>query len=77
MVEAPRGAIWAANIFAFILDKSFQAVEFISDQFHEINSLEDCRSAEDLRKYAESIKHRQPAFANELFAMANNSEKID
>ena len=73
-IKAPRGAIWLAEAFAFYLDKAEQAVHFIADQFTETKPLDQCETAQDVIDYANSIKHRDPSFANDLIAAANRSD---
>ena len=72
-IPTPRGAIWAADVFSKLLDTIDGGIDFIVDQFNEPAGLEQARSAEDVIRYANSIRHQDPSFADELIAAANRS----
>jgi len=73
-IKAPRGAIWLATAFAYYYEKAEQAVHFIADQFTEVKPLDQAETAQDVIDYANSIKHRDPSFAQDLIAAANRSD---
>jgi hypothetical protein len=64
----PRGAIWLATAFTYYLDKLGAALDFFARQG---GSLTDVSTPQDVVNYANSIRHTQPAFADDLIAAAN------
>ncbi len=75
MIEAPRGAIWAAGAFATALDIVGRAVEFLAEKFSSTpTSPDECKTPQELRNYAYSIQHAQPSTAQDLIAAANRAE---
>lgn len=73
LITAPRGAIVAAGAFAKFLDIIDGGIHFIADQFREVKPLDRAETAEDVIRYANSIRHSDPSFANELIAAANRT----
>lgn len=78
MVEAPRGAIWAAEVVFAATNFAGAVVDKISAFARAFrgtpSSLESCKTAEDVIAYANSIRDKHPTFANELIAAANRKE---
>ncbi len=72
--QAPRSHERIAEVIVAVTDTIGRGIEFIADQFREIRSPDDCRTPEDLRRYAATIMERQPGLANELIAFANHAE---
>lgn len=73
--QAPRGAIWAAELFAGALDlvgKFFDKIR--SASWSPPQSLDACKNAEDVIAYANSIRFSQPTFASELLAAAGRDQ---
>ena len=73
-IEAPKGAEYLANAFAYYLDKIGNGIQYIHDQFAEFPSLDACRTPDEVRSYARSIQNTQPGFASELFAAADRAD---
>ena len=73
--RAPRSHERIAEIIVAVTNTVGRGIEFIADQFREIRSPDDCRTPDDLRRYAASIMARQPGFANELISFANHAEE--
>lgn len=69
----PRGGEILAELAAAAFLRLKSGIEFISDQFREIKSPDDCRTPQELLRYAYSIQEQQPDLANELIAIANRS----
>ena len=46
-IEAPQGAVWAANAFAFMLDKIGDGIDFIYNQFQERCGLDAVTTSEE------------------------------
>lgn len=75
MIEAPRGAIWAAEVVFFTTNLVGRFVDKVYTLVRGIpSSLDSCKTADDVIAYANSIRHSQPTFANELIAAANRKE---
>jgi hypothetical protein len=73
-LKAPRGAIWAADVVVKLADLLGAGIDFIADQFAEVKPLDQAETAQDVINYANSIKDRDPSFAQDLIAAANRSE---
>jgi len=72
MYTPPRGAIWAAEVVTKLTDGIGRGIEFIADQFRE-HTLNDAKTPEDVIRYANRIRDREPTFANELIAAVNRA----
>jgi hypothetical protein len=71
---APRGAFWVADVFSKLLETIDGGIDFIADQFNEVKPLEQAETSQDVIRYANSIRDRDPSFANELIATASRGE---
>lgn len=74
--KPPRGATWAAEAFVGLIDAFDGGIQFINEQFTEPtkNSPDDCKTPEQLRQYAYSIRHSNPSLADDLVAAANRAD---
>jgi hypothetical protein len=67
--QAPRGAIWAANAFAKLLDAAAAVYRAVSSP--PVTAPNDCKTSTELRQYAMSIRHSDPSLSADLVAAAN------
>lgn len=70
--EAPRGAIWAANAFAWVIDKTGLLLDNLKKSGYA--RVEDCKTIPELRNYASQIQHHSPGVAADLLAAADRAE---
>lgn len=73
ITEAPRGAIWAADLYVAVskLLQSFTSYMLRDRPFGP----DDCENAQELRAYANRIMHREPGFAQDLIAAIDREEQ--
>lgn len=70
----PRGANWLATAFAYYAQRASDAVQFICDQFEERPPLGNNSTPQEVIAYANSIRDRDPGFAQDLIAAAQRAE---
>jgi hypothetical protein len=74
-IKIPRGAIWAADVFEMFIDGIGSAIAFCMPESQD--PLERAKTPQDVRDYANTIRHSQPSFADELMAAADRAEGIE
>ncbi len=72
---APRGAVWAAEIFAALLQALSLAWRTATPQANE--HLRRGREAAALRRYAAEVGRTDPRLANEFYAAADRHIERD
>jgi hypothetical protein len=74
-IQAGRGSFWAAELFEMFIDGIGSAIDFVKGS--TISSPEHCKTPQDLRDYANSIRSFQPSFADELLAAADRADSAE
>ena len=68
LLNAPRGAIWAAEIFAWLIE-GYQnlCASYVENR--------EAAAKQEVIKYALSIRHSDPTLSNELIALASKDRE--
>jgi hypothetical protein len=78
--EAPRGAIWAAELYLLVS----RAMKYVLVELVDFTKFvlrerpygpDDCKTPQELRAYAYSIRHSDPGFSQDLLAAVDRHTK--
>lgn len=70
----PKGAEPLANLIIGSINLVGRLVDKIGASYRTTGSPEDCRTVEELRAYANSIRDRQPGLAADLLAACDRHQ---
>jgi hypothetical protein len=68
-IQAPRGAIWAADAAVFIIDLVGRCIDILKP---ESSALESCKNSVEVVQYAFEIEDAEPEMSRELKAIASH-----
>jgi hypothetical protein len=74
MLQPPKGAMTLSNLIIGSINMVGRLVDRVGLNFRTIDSPEDCRTVDELRAYAYSIRHSQPGLAADLLAAADRHD---